>query len=420
MPPINKPSEQEYQSYIGSLREKPNAFAFKPEERKAMLQLLGSLRNYAASLDNPEDKAARLSLLQSVISLQLMTAGTSNDVQSEKNAKYLKNIYNLKPILSAAAANGKSHFENMMDYAYANNVSKQNLRSSLNMLSDRCGLDLQPPETKRSRIEDAPSAEAGPKKSALAWISDYKKAAIDVTVGKLNQADWIVNCFAVRSLADSVRHQKGSLIQQFTEGQIRERAERLLADKHFSAYIDTIKYDTEGNLLTNSANLLLKGNGGRLEDQFTAYMLKRGSFSHTELCQRYRPTAKQLISCEQARLSQKLSPAERDASMAKIIAARQLAGAEPDSIFGFGSAKLDDKLNLTKFEGKTLEVGKALGKLPEEERSALRELASKGKGGKLESSYNETLDDYGIQQKEPAPKPKKAAPVFTKIKSSQP
>jgi hypothetical protein len=102
--------------------------------------------------------------------------------------------------------------------------------------------------------------------------------------------------------------------------------------------------------------------------------------------------------------------------MAKIVAARQLVGAEPDSMFGSGSAKLETKLNLVEFEGKTLEVGKALGKLPEEERDALQELAASGKGGKLESSYNETLDDYGIKQKAPEPKPKKVEPVFTEIK----
>ena len=417
MPTIKMPTEQEYRTYIDSLREKPDAFLFRREERKAMLQLIGSLRYYAASLDRPEDHAAKHSLMQAAVSLQLMTAGNTGDVQPVKNEKYLKNIYNLKPILGAEAANGKSHFENVMDYAYANNVSKQNLRSSISMLSDRCGLELRPPETKRSRIEDRPAAETGPKKSALDWISDYKQAAKDVKAGKLNRADWIVNCFAVRSLADSARHHKSALSQQFTEAQIRERADRLMADKHFSEYIDTIKYSQDGKLLNNAANLLLKGNGGRLEDQFTAYMLKRGSFSHTELCKRYIPTAKQLITCEQARLSEDgLSAAQRDASMAKIVAARQLVGAEPDSLFGSGSAKLETRLNLTNFEGKTLEVKKALGKLPEEERSALQELAASGKGGKLESSYNETLDDYGIKQKAPEPKPKKVEPVFTEIK----
>ena len=113
--------------------------------------------------------------------------------------------------------------------------------------------------------------EYGVKKKASTWIEEIQA---DIRKGGAVTADKVARILAARQLADTVAGDASRLESQvFTEGEIRERADQLMAHPAFEDFIRQNGYpdtwgDPYGDVLDLNAKLLTDGHGGKLEAAF--------------------------------------------------------------------------------------------------------------------------------------------------------
>jgi hypothetical protein len=287
------------------------------------------------------------------------------------------------------------------------------LYAALALKEDLC-LDLQTPALKLEKVPN-PGLEnrAKEEKTALEWITEFKTDARRAAAGGGAEpdTDWLINTLAVRSLAESKRHKSGKLQQtRFSAAQIAERANQLMADRGVRGYVKSLKANPRE--YARAVELLQKGNGGRVEDQLTAYTVATKQVPFTTLGKRYRPTAKQMIELMQGTLKNpQSSTAEKQEALAAIIAVRKAEGVKRAALGLRADAALEKQItNYTRFQHTAELTLQDLKTLSQQEQSSLMEAACSGHGGAMLQSYDRLLQQAQAQPVQPQAQPVQAQP----------
>jgi hypothetical protein len=158
--------------------------------------------------------------------------------------------------------------------------------------------------------------------------------------------------------------------------------------------------------------LLQKGNGGRVEDQLTAYTVATKQVPFTTLGKRYRPTAKQLIELMQGTLKNPQSSiAEKQEALAAIIAVRKAEGVKRAALGLRADAALEKQItNYARFQHTAELTLQDLKTLSQQEQSSLMEAACSGHGGAMLQSYDRLLQQAQAKPVQPQAQPVQAQP----------
>ena len=405
MPNFKAPTEEAYKEYMEKMRDKLRTLlpaeytGFFPTKSEGgsrfndfnrFFSVMNSYIKYAPNGLPPEE---RESLLHKNTTLFLYNAAT---VHSKELDKALRRTLDMKYLLESTAPDGRTHFENLMDFAHASDFSVEALNNVVSAMNEDLDLDLAVKAFHVDRVPNtALQARKEEKKTALDWISEFKAEA--ETAAKLGDkknpdTEWLINTLAARSLANSQRHKSARLKgKEFTAAQIADRANQLMADKGVRDYIDELKKNPQE--LTRAAELLQKGNGGRLEDHLTTFLVARNEVPYTTLGIRYRPTAKQMIELMQGTLkNQESSPEKKQEALAAIIAVRKTMGVKRATmgLMGDDTLKLQIK-DYPGFQRSTETTLQALQKLTPQEQSSLMTEACSGHGGAMVQNYDKLI-----------------------------
>ena len=393
-----KTAEQQYaeamRKKILQLQEDPSYngfFKMKSPAQAALSQKFAPIfMLYSKKVENEE---IQKDLARVTMDLTALAVGMKDD-------DYLHRLGRTKSFLNTKAPDGRTHFENLVDLAASSgHLTAEELKLSTDALKQDLDIAPSAPQVQTERFANEQMRKKGNEtKSALEWIAGFKNTAKMAQesaqfLGKNPNVDWIVNTFAVRSLAEAKHNDKATLAKKsFTAKQICERADQLMADKQFKNYIQSLK-DGKGEKYKSAANLLLKGNGGLLEDQFSAYMVATNKYSSSLLGRRYCPTAKQMIELMQQKLrNPESTPDEKQKAMQSIIAVRQSVGAQRAKFSVFGDSKLNERLNVDAFEKAMKKVANDMSKLSDEEKLDLQEAAKKGHGGEMKEKFSTLVE----------------------------
>ena len=408
MPKINWPSEEEVSSYVQQMRNKmrtlppdkyrgvfPITKENDTQRGYAFERLSDSMYSYILRTPNglSKDERKRLNMPDAALSISMTQTLHVSDEQ-------LAHLLDLKHLLESTAENGSTHFENMIDFAYANNISEEFLKAGIQALREDLCLDLQVPELKLNRVPNPTLQNRdNERKNGLEWISEFKTAARRPAAagGKEPDTDWVINTLAVRSLLRSERHKSDNLKgRRLGPKEITERANRLMADPGVRGYIDALKHNPRE--YARAAELLQKGNGGRLEDQLCAYMVASGKISYSQLGTRYRPTAKQLIELMQGTLNNKeSSPEKKQEALASIIGVRKFLSVHRAKMGLVGDDALKQQLkDYAGFQTYAEEAAKALKELSSKDRLQLMSDACSGHGGAMVKNFDKMLDRHAL------------------------
>ncbi|MBR6119628.1 MAG: hypothetical protein IKQ04_04845 [Oscillospiraceae bacterium] len=413
MPKFQRPSKEEYQRYVKQMRTRKEELqkrggysGFFPENSKRMAALekitapLYSYIQNASGLPREE----RSDLIKP-LGLSFVWGALSVRIKDET----LMHLLDLKNLLESTAPDGRTHFENMMDFAYASGVGAEFLPDAALALKEDLCLDLQTPALKLEKVPN-PGLEnrAKEEKIALEWIAEFKADARRAAAGGGAEPDtaWLMNTLAVRSLAESKRHKSGKLKQtRFSAAQIAERANQLMADRGVRGYVKSLKANPRE--YARAVELLQKGNGGRVEDQLTAYTVATKQVPFSTLGKRYRPTAKQMIELMQGTLKNpQSSTAEKQEALAAIIAVRKAEGVKRAALGLRADAALEKQItNYVRFQHTAELALQELKTLSQQEQSSLMEAACSGHGGAMLQSYDSLLQQAQAQPAQPQAKP---------------
>lgn len=403
MPKINWPSEEESRKYVQKMRERrkqlsPDEYrGFFPIDKKsdtereaAFGRLSSAMYSYILQTPNglSKDERSRLHKPDTPLSL----SSPHSYLLTDQN---LAHLLDLKCLLESTAENGRTHFENMVDFAYASNISAKYLAEGIKAMREDLCMDLQVPELRLDRVSNPKlQGRDTERKNGLEWISEFKADASHAVAAKEKEpdTDWIINTLAVRSLLRSERHKSDKLKGQLLgTKEITDRANRLMADPGVRGYIDELKHNPRE--YERAAELLQKGNGGRLEDQLTAYMVAKNKISYSTLGSRYRPTAKQLIEMMQGTLNNKESSLEKkQEALASIIGVRKFLSVHRAKMGLVGDDALKQQLkDYAGFQTYVKESAEALKDLPAKNQLQLMSDACSGHGGAMVQKFDKML-----------------------------
>ena len=246
------------------------------------------------------------------------------------------------------------------------------------------------------------------KSSASAWIKQFQSNATAPNVITDDKTEWIEDIIAVRSLAESVRHDKTRLQERsFSRQEINQRKKELQAHEGYRTFIRSLTSGPDSDMRYEAAYKAgTVKHGGGLDDQLSHSLVVGGQLTNhgnePSVMDRYVPTANENIERFQKHLKDakegkiQMSSKEAATCMAHIMCSRMSVGAEKATgLFKKTDSRLDDKLsNLEKYKQDVKTISE---KMEKELRSNSKDsqkwmdLAVHGHGGSLLDEYNSKL-----------------------------
>lgn len=264
------------------------------------------------------------------------------------------------------------------------------------------------PQPNEGEAVEAVEAVDAEKSTASAWIKQFQSNAPAPNVITDDKTEWIEDIIAVRSLAESVRHDKTRLKERsFSIQEINQRKKELQANKGYKTFIRSL---TSGPDSVTRYEAAYKAgttkHGGGLDDQLSHSLVMGGQLTNhgnePSVMDRYVPTANENIERFQKHLKDakegkiQMSSKEAATCMAHIMCSRMSVGAEKATgLFKTTDARLDDKLS--NFEKYNQDVKTVSEKMEKELLSNSKDsqkwmdLAIHGHGGSLLNEYNSKL-----------------------------
>ena len=223
-----------------------------------------------------------------------------------------------------------------------------------------------------------------------------------------DKTEWIEDIIAVRSLAESVRHNKTRLEERsFSIQEINQRKKELQANKGYRTFIRSLTSGPDSVTRYEAAYKVgTTKHGGGLDDQLSHSLVMGGQLTNhgnePSVMDRYVPTANENIERFQKHLKAAkegkihMSSKEVATCMAHIMCSRMSVGAEKATgLFKTTDSRLDGKLS--NFEKYNQDVKTISEKMEKELLSNSKDsqkwmdLAIHGHGGSLLNEYNSKL-----------------------------
>jgi len=183
-------------------------------------------------------------------------------------------------------------------------------------------------------LDESVVVRAPVRKTAAKWIEGYKERLATKVKGKEKGDNYpaadIALIFAARELSDSVRGKASTLNKEMTNGDIKARADKIMANKSFQDF--AAKLSKGENLRKVEAIFTKKhSHGGELDDLFRDYLTKRpaGQLENDPDLKRWMPTVKQRVEFlqkEAAKTQKENKTPYKEA--AEILLLRQAAGVQ--------------------------------------------------------------------------------------------
>lgn len=268
-------------------------------------------------------------------------------------------------------------------------------------------------EARKNEAQNHPQPNEGEavdavKYTASEWIKNFQSQAPAPNVLTDDMTEWIEDIIAVRSLAESVRHNKTRLEERsFSIQEINQRKKELQANKGYRTFIRSLTSlpDSETRYEAAYKAGTVK-HGGGLDDQLSHSLVVGGQLTNhgnePSVMDRYVPTANENIERFQKHLKDAkegkihMSSKEVATCMAHIMCSRISVGAEKATgLFKTTDSRLDDKLS--NFEKYNQDVKTISEKMEKELLSNSKDsqkwmdLAIHGHGGSLLDEYNSKL-----------------------------
>lgn len=268
-------------------------------------------------------------------------------------------------------------------------------------------------EARKNEAQNHPQPNEGEavdavKYTASEWIKNFQSQAPAPNVITDDMTEWIEDIIAVRSLAESVRHEKTRLEERsFSIQEINQRKKELQANKGYKTFIRSLTSGPDSDMRYEAAYKVgTVKHGGGLDDQLSHSLVMGGQLTNhgnePSVMDRYVPTANENIERFQKHLKAvkegkiHMSSKEVATCMAHIMCSRMSVGAEKATgLFKTTDSRLDDKLS--NFEKYNQDVKTISEKMEKELLSNSKDsqkwmdLAIHGHGGSLLDEYNSKL-----------------------------
>lgn len=261
------------------------------------------------------------------------------------------------------------------------------------------------PQPNEGEAVEAVDAE---KYTASAWIKNFQSNAPAPNVLTDDKTEWIEDIIAVRSLAESVRHNKTRLEERsFSIQEINQRKKELQAHKGYKTFIRSLTSGPDSEMRYEAAYKAgTTKHGGGLDDQLSHSLMVGGQLTNhgnePSVMDRYVPTANENIERFQKHLKAakegkiQMSSKEAATCMAHIMCSRMSVGAEKATgLFKTTDSRLDDKLsNLEKYNQDVKTISEKMEKellSNSKDSQKWMDLAIHGHGGSLLNEYNSKL-----------------------------